>query len=330
MTIPYSGFASPQSKVEFLKLEAQMRAGAAATDIAAQRQVQFQLWGPALQRVKTLYPVDRVAARLGGVPVEVVTPREGIAVQNKHRVLINLHGGGMVLGAHVFSVLESVPVASLGKIKVVAVDYRLGPEHRFPAASEDVVAVYQALLQDYPASNIGIYGCSSGGDLTAEAMAWILKQQLPHPGALGIFCGAAGGWLKQGDSAYLAGPLNGVAPAPITDLGPYFAGANLNDPMLQPVLAPKLLAQFPPTLILTSTRDSMLSPALDTHRQLVNAGVEAELHVWDGMVHAFFTVYPDIPETHDALRVITRFFEARLGTEPSSNNARAATLPSHR
>ena len=79
-----------------------------------------------------------------------------------------------------------MPVASLGKIRVVAVDYRQGPEHVFPAASEDVTAVYRELLKHYPAENIGIYGNSAGAVLTAMVIAWFQKEGLPRPGAIGL------------------------------------------------------------------------------------------------------------------------------------------------
>ena len=315
MVVPYSGYASAESKLEFLKLGQQIQQQEKARGIIERRKIQFEVWRPALTRIKALYPVESVPAMMGGVSTDVITPKGGIAPENKNRVLIELHGGGFIAGAHLFSLLESIPVASLGKIKVVSVDYRQGPEYKFPAASEDVTAVYKELLKTYNPRNIGIYGCSAGGDLTAEAVAWISQQNLPTPGAVGVLCGAAGGWSRGGDSAYIAQPLVGVAPSPTSDLGPYFAGVNVNDPMVQPVLSPAILAKFPPTLLITSTRDLMLSPAIYTHTQLVKAGVEAELHVWDGMVHAFFTVYPDIPETKEALDVIVKFFGKHLGTD---------------
>ena len=85
--------------------------------------------------------------------------------------------------------VESIPIASLGKIEVISVSYRLAPENVFPAASEDVAAVYRALIKTYRLQDIGAYGCSAGGVLTAEAIAWFNKMHLPMPGAIGTFCG---------------------------------------------------------------------------------------------------------------------------------------------
>src|SRR5258707_1314328 len=87
-------------------------------------------------------------------------------------VLINVHGGGFICFAPPESHSESVPIASVGKIKIVSIDYRQAPEYTFPSASEDVEAVYRELLKTYKPGNIGIYGCSAGGALTAQSMAW--------------------------------------------------------------------------------------------------------------------------------------------------------------
>jgi len=104
--------------------------------------------------------------------------------------------------------MESIPIASLGKIKVITVDYREGPEAQFPAASEDVAAVYRALLKTYSPSSIGIYGCSAGGILTAESVAWFQSHGLPTPGAIGLF-GSGAVVDRWGDAMYFAAILEG-------------------------------------------------------------------------------------------------------------------------
>src|SRR5207249_3527017 len=136
-----------------------------------------------------------------GVYTDIVTPKGGIAPANRQRVLIDVHGGGFVIGARVSGLLEAVPIAAIGKIKVITVDYRMAPEHKFPAASEDVAAVYKELLKELKPQNIGIYGCSAGGMLTAQAIAWFQKEKLPIPGAIAILC--AGGAEFGGDSSFL-------------------------------------------------------------------------------------------------------------------------------
>ena len=102
------------------------------------------------------------------------------------RVLIDVHGGGFLENARTESHLESVPVASIGKIKVISIDYRMGPEYVLPAASEDVAAVYQELLKEFKPTNIGLYGSSGGAMLVAQAVALFQQEKLPLPGAIGI------------------------------------------------------------------------------------------------------------------------------------------------
>jgi epsilon-lactone hydrolase len=141
----------------------------------------------------------------------VVEPQGGISAANRKRVLINLHGGGFMLGARYGGQQESIPIASLGKFKVITADYRLAPENKFQAGSEDVAAVYRALLKQYLPSNIGIYGCSAGSLLTAEAVAWFQKHGLPRPGAIGLF--GEGAVTELGESNYIQSALGGGRPS---------------------------------------------------------------------------------------------------------------------
>ena len=160
--------------------------------------------GSLYKNMTSRYDVDVQSTDIGGVKVEVFTPSGGISPKNKDRVLINLHGGGFWGGARTNSHLESMPIASMGEYKIVSVDYRMAPEFRFPSASQDVAAVYKVLLKDYRAENIGIYGCSAGGLLTAQVVSWLMKEGLPLPGGVGMFCAAAYYW-NEGDSGHMNG-----------------------------------------------------------------------------------------------------------------------------
>jgi len=293
---------------------------------------------PYLERQRVLYPHDREDTKIAGVHVYVYSPKAGIADKNKTRVMINLHGGGFSGCWPGCAELESIPVAGVGRIKVVAVDYRQGPDNKFPAASEDVAAVYRELMKTYRPANIGIYGCSAGGMQTAMSIAWFQKVGLPKPGAIGIYCAGAGNpasaaGIGGGDGAYTAVPL-GEARLPMGAMGTgerrggaapgegrggggrgglgYLAGTDAADPTVNPIRSDAVMAKFPPTQIITGTRGMELSSALFTHQQLVKLGVEADLHVWEGLFHGFF-YNPDVPECKDAYNVMVKFFDKHLG-----------------
>jgi acetyl esterase/lipase len=316
-TVPVSTFLSPEGKAYVAEhLRNMLR-----PELLVQEGGVPPLLAGYLRRQRELFAVERRDVTIGGVHAYEYTPKDGIAEPNRDRVLINLHGGGFSGCWPGCAELESIPVAALGRIRVVSLDYRQGPKHRFPAASEDVAAAYRELLETYRAENIGIYGCSAGGMLAGMAVAWFQRESLPAPGAIGVLC--AGLTLAPngfgGDAAYTTAAIGeSRTPPPLSaeasERSPldYFTGVALDDPLAAPASSPAVLAKFPPTLIVTGTRGFELSSAVYTHAQLVKHGVEADLHVWEGMFHGFF-YNVDVPESLDCYDVIVEFFERHLG-----------------
>lgn len=312
-SVPVSSFLSPEAKRYVATHLKDMRdPNATYTEKGIPR---FMM--PYLERQKALFPLTVDDTKIDSVHVYVFTPKDGVSQRNSDRVLIDLHGGGFSGCWPGCALLESMPLASLGKFRVISVDYREGPDNIFPAASEDVATVYRNLLKKYRPENIGIYGCSAGGGLTAMSIAWFVKHNIPLPGAIGIFCASAGNIGAGGDSTYFAWPLGEARLATPPPASPnrrtgYFSGTDPKDPLVAPINSPEVLAKFPPTLMITGTRDFALSGALYTHSQLVKLGVDAQLHVWDGLFHGFF-YNPDVPESQDAYQVMVRFFDKNLG-----------------
>src|SRR5206468_7800505 len=140
-------------------------------------------------------------------------------------------------------------------------------------------SVYRALLRSYNASNIGLYGCSAGGILAAESVAWFQRHGLPRPGAIANLCGT--GAEVAGDSGYFAAWAAGQAipaggkPLQLVAL-PYFQGVDPHDPLVFPIESPEVLAKFPPTLLLAGDRDFTASSLTVMHRRLRQAHVESE------------------------------------------------------
>ena len=330
LDVPLSVYLSPEAKAAVLNrlshplpmpkvpIASLMQPGPAIDQW--RRELEDAVTRPTLEKLKQRYPVVIEEKKLAGVPVAMLTPKDGVFERNRKRVLLNLHGGGFLVGGLMAGEAESVPIVALGGITVVTVDYRQAPEYRFPAATEDVVAVYSELLKTHAPQDIGIYGCSAGARLTTEVVASLIKNHKPLPGAIGVFCGSAG--VVNGDAIYTGAALTGGRPpAPLGPdqsavPSPYFAGVAADDADANPVKSPTVLAKFPPTLVITATRDFELSTAVFTHAQLVKAGVEAELHVWDGLGHGFFGEFPELPESIDAQKIIVRFFDRHLGILP--------------
>jgi epsilon-lactone hydrolase len=257
-----------------------------------------------------LCPNQLVEDKIAGVPVRIVTP-EGLPEANRDKVLLNLHGGGF--NSDSGSYTESIPIAAYSKIKVVAVLYRLAPEHPFPAAVDDSVAVYKELLKTYKPNHIVIYGTSAGAILTAEVAARLKQLGLPLPAALGIFSGL-GDFSRTGDSQALYG-LRGLSghldpPVPERHDSEYVGTTNLRDPVLSPIFSD--LRGMPPTLFITSGRDLLLSGTINLHRAYFNAGVDARLVVFEALPHAFW-YDPALPEAIEANHMMADFFVQQLG-----------------
>lgn len=313
--LPPSEFLS-QEALEQQKMRALMPVIATdmETDIAKRRADLEAGLAPKVAMMVKAYPVDIADQTIGGVPTRIVTPR-GKPV-DKERVLINLHGGAFSVCAGACGILESAPIATLGGYKVVTVDYRMAPESHHPAAVEDVAAVYKELLKSYKPQHIGIYGCSAGGALSAQAAAWLPAHGLPQAGAVGIF-GAGAVRFGAGDSAYITGYIDGSFPPPPEGkprpdmTRGYFDGTEPADPIVSPALHPEVVAGFPPALIITGTRAMDLSPAIITNSKLIKAGVPSTLIVGEGMGHCY--IYsPQLPEAQDAYEATVNFFRSNL------------------
>ncbi len=259
-----------------------------------------------------LLPNQLVDQTMAGVPVRVVTP-EGMPESNHDKVLLNLHGGGF--NSDSGSYTESIPIAGYTKIKVVAVLYRLAPEHPFPAAVDDSVAVYKELLKTYKPDHIVIYGTSAGAILTAEVAVRLKQLGLPMPAALGIFSGM-GDFDRAGDSQAIYA-LRGLAghldpPNPGVHERGYAGDTDPKDPVLSPIYAD--LHGLPPTLFVTSGRDLLLSGTANLERAYLHAGVDAQMVVFDALPHAFW-YDSKLPEAIEANQMMADFFVKELGKQ---------------
>ena len=259
---------------------------------------------------RRIYPVNIESATIGGVHTDVITPLETPEV-NRGRVLINLHGGGF--NSDSGSLIEGIPISNLAKIKVVSVYYRLAPENPFPDAVDDVVALYKELLKIYKPQSIGVFGTSAGAILTAEVAVRLKQLGLPLPAALGMFS-VLTDFSRPSDSREIFA-LDGL-PGELHPMDPnrppedqYPGKADRRDPVLSPLFAD--LHGMPPSLLVTSTRDILLSDTSIFHRALLRVGDDSQLVVFEALPHAFWYHF-QLPETKEALELMAKFFDEKL------------------
>jgi acetyl esterase/lipase len=255
-------------------------------------------------------PVTVSNDTMAGVPVRRITPLH-VPKANAGKVLLDLHGGGFDSDSGSYT--ETIPIAYYARVPVVAALYRLAPEHPYPAAVDDAVAVYRELLKTHKPEQIAIYGTSAGAILTGEVAVKLKQLSLPEPAALGIFSGM-GDFARDGDSAHLYAlrGFSGYLATPGVDKKEtlaYAAGTDTKDPVLSPIYAD--LKGLPPTLFVTSGRDLLLSGTIDLHRAFLRAGDDGRLMVFDGLTHAFW-YDPELPESIEANRAMSKFLSEHL------------------
>ncbi len=262
--------------------------------------VQRELGAVQLER----HAVHMQETLIASIPVRIFTPAH-IPAANRDRVLLNLHGGGFTVDAG--SVTENAPIAAYAQTTVVAVRYRLAPEHSFPAAVDDAEKVYRALLANHVAGRIGLYGTSAGACLCAQLLVRLRHMGCAFPGAFGFFSGTAD-LSRTGDSEFFFRAADD--PTWIEDqFSAYLRESDRLSPQVSPMFSD--LKGLPPTLCIAGTRDFMLSQTTLFHQALLRSGVDASLLVFEAMPHAHW-IFLDLPESDQAFRAMGTFFDNRL------------------
>jgi acetyl esterase/lipase len=240
---------------------------------------------------------------IGSCPLYVVTPEA--VVDDDRRVFFDIHGGAWVLGGGDLCRTTGIGSANTVRARTWAVDYRMPPDHPFPAPLDDCLAAYRLLLDDRRPEEIIVGGASAGGNLAAALILRARDEGLPLPAAVVINTGAFD-LTGSGDSWQTNDGLDNVlhsSAAPCMEL--YANGRDPEDPYISPLFGD--LTGFPPTILLTGTRDLLLSDNVRMHRALRAAGVDAELHVWEAAGHGGFLGMA--PEDNDRSAEMRRFAE---------------------
>lgn len=239
----------------------------------------------------------------GGARVFVVTP-EGHA-SSDDRVYLEFHGGALLWGGGESCRAMGKITCGMTGARTWAVDYRMAPDYPFPAAIDDGVAAYRALVENTDPDNVIVGGPSAGGNFAAATVLRARDEGLPLPAALVLMTPEVD-LTEDGDSF---STLLGVDTALTSRLMPanlvYAGGADLRDPYVSPLFG-DFTKGFPPTILFSGTRDLFLSNTVLMHRALRRAGVEAELHVFDAATHVMFMAGP---EADDRTRELRKFLD---------------------
>jgi len=243
-------------------------------------------------------PVEMNRRDAGGVPVFDIVPSS--AAVGARGVILETHGGALILGGGEVCRINASALAERMQRRVWAVDYRMPPDHPYPAPLDDCVAAYRALLEEYPAAEIFVSGMSAGGNLAAALILRARDEGLPLPGGA-ILLTPEVDLTESGDSVNTNAGVDTVPPLlmPVNLL--YAAGHDLADPYLSPLFG-DFGKGFPPTILTAGTRDIFLSNTVRMHRALRRAGVEAELHIIDACGHVQFPHSPEEAEIDGEIR----------------------------
>ena len=228
---------------------------------------------------------------------------DGVLDADTAPIYLDLHGGGLIFGAGDLTRVWGSMTASRHRMITWCPDYRMPPLHPYPAAVDDSLAVYRALLALRGPADIFVGGASAGGNLAAALLLRARDEGLPMPAAL-VLPTPMVDLTESGDTFHT---LDGVhdlrGQLPVNLL--YANGHDLTEPYLSPLFAD--LTGFPPTFLSSGTRDLFLSNTVRMHRKLLAAGVETELHVFEAMPHGGFN--GSTPEDTELDEAINSFLD---------------------
>jgi acetyl esterase/lipase len=222
----------------------------------------------------------------------------------------DIHGGGFTAGGgEMCRILAMLRALDLG-VEVYAVDYRLAPEHPYPAALDDTIAAYREVLERVSPQRVVVAGSSAGGNLAAALLLRASDEGLPMPAGLLLLTPAMDmtgvGDTRETNRFLDVSLYGGAGEGPAS----YAGSADKRHPYLSPVYG-SFPGGWPPTLLASGTRDLLLSDTVRMHRALRRAGVVAELHVTEAGCHGGFM--GTAPEDMELLAECRRFCDEAWG-----------------
>lgn len=248
---------------------------------------------------------EATTIRVGETLVHVASPEAG---NPSGAAFLDFHGGALVFGGGEACLAGARRQADQHGIVCYGIDYRMPPEHPFPAALDDAIAGYRHALERHAPDRIVVGGRSAGGNIAAAMLLRARNEGLLMPAGL-VLLSPQVDLTESGDSFVTNRLIDVVLPTSLMNNNLlYAAGADLGHPLLSPLFGDP--TGFPPTLLQTGTRDLFLSNTVRMHRALRRAGVPADLIVFEGMPHGGFM--GGTPEDAELAEEVRRFVAGRL------------------
>lgn len=245
---------------------------------------------------------------LGGITTLWITPRD---VRHPDKLMVFIHGGAWVVNSRYAQLGLQCAVADALGLRVVSLEYRLAPEHPYPAALDDIDAAYTELLKEYRPEDVGIFGSSAGGGLTLATLLRLTASGGPLPAAAASLCPGAD--MTHSGYLFTAVGVNDPVLSP-RDIDicmrAYVAGADPTDPLVSPVFGD--YTGFPPLFLLATTAEIIGSDGIRVADTARSQGADVTLLVRDGMWHVPIADGTGIPELQRAFDQMTDFFRRRL------------------
>ncbi|MDB5427533.1 MAG: Alpha/beta hydrolase fold-3 domain protein [Phenylobacterium sp.] len=250
---------------------------------------------------------DRV---MGGTPTVEVRPR---GYKDDGSVLIYVHGGGFISGSARSNLLGPAIMDDATGRRVISVEYAVAPRGQFPLVTDQVAAVYKALLaQGVKPGRIGMFGGSAGGTIVAATALKIRDQGLPMPAAL-LLQSPATDLTGAGDTRITLSEADpALRPGTVQPgIDAYAPPSDQRNPYASPVYG-DFKKGYPPTLIQGGTKEFLLSDFVRLHRAIRGAGGDSRLEIYEGMPHGFSDLMVNTPEGREAKAEAVAFWNQHL------------------
>jgi acetyl esterase/lipase len=261
-----------------------------------------------LKRANFSREVEVEITKLGRVTGEWLIPHQ----LQSDGIIIHLHGGAFAVGNALTHRAIGTHLAKHAGCKVLTLNYRLCPEHPFPAALTDVVETYQILKERHPNQAIALSGDSAGGNLAITATLHLQQHQQVLPNALGLICP----WtdLKISNPSHQTNaavdPYFPNSERLIASAISYGGQEELTNPLISPQYAK--ITSFPPVMTHGGEFEALQDDAALFHQKLIDAGIESHLEIYPAMWHVWQHFAGLLPEATDSIEKMALFLKSKL------------------